>query len=143
MSDAIQRVLTTLRRDEVFLAALATVDAEGRPHVRFVRGRIDDDLTIRCPTSMDTGKVRQIGRDPRVALACGDTDSTRPGTYFEIKGQARISTDAADRRRVWDKRQERWYSGPDDPDFGVVVIRPTLIELLPIGGGPAAQIWRA
>ncbi|MDD5264821.1 MAG: pyridoxamine 5'-phosphate oxidase family protein [Candidatus Bipolaricaulis sp.] len=143
MDDIVERILAGLRRDEFFVAALASVDSGGDPCVRYVRGTIDDDLTIRCPTFLDTNKVRQIQGHPRVALMCGDTESSRPGTYFEIKGEARISTDLGDRRRVWDTLQQKWFSGPDDPDFAVVVIRPTSIEALPIGGGPDAQIWRA
>ncbi len=142
MDDVVQRILKTLRREDVFLAALATVGAGGHPHVRYVRGRIDDDLTIRCPTFMATVKVDQINLEPRVALTCGDTDSARPGTYFEIRGTAHISTDTADRRSVWNERLAKWFSGIDDEQFGVVVIRPSLIEASPIGGGPAPQIWR-
>jgi general stress protein 26 len=143
MDDVAKRIFDTLRKDDVFLAALATVDGDGHPHVRFVRGRIDDDLTIRCPTFLGTGKVEQIREHPRVALTCGDTDSSHAGTYLEIKGEARISTEPADRLRVWGEQQKKWFSGPDDPEFAVVVIRPTLIEVLPIGGGPAPQVWRA
>ena len=111
--------------------------------MRYVRGTIDDGLTIRCPTLLDTNKVRQIEAHPSVALTCGDADPSRPGTYFEIKGEARISTDPGDRLRVWGKLQQKWFSGPDDPDFAVVVIRPASIEALPIGGGSEAQAWRA
>lgn len=141
MSDISNRILGTLRREDVFLAALATVDADGRPCVRYVRARIEDDLTIRCPTFSGTSKVRHIGRDPRVALTCGDTDSSRPGTYFEIRGEARISTDLGDRRAAWNPRLEKWFSGLNDPSYAVVVIRPTRIEALPLGGGPDAQTW--
>jgi general stress protein 26 len=141
VSDIVMRILEVLRRQDVFLAALATVDADGRPCVRYVRARIADDLTIRCPTFAGTSKVRHIGRDPRVALTCGDTDSSRPGSYFEVRGEARISTDDADRRAAWNPNLEKWFSGLDDPNYAVVVIRPTRIEALPIGGGPEAQVW--
>jgi general stress protein 26 len=138
MQDVVERILTGLRRDEFFLAALATVGADGAPCVRYVRGKIDEVLTIRCPTFLDTNKVRQIEAHPGVALTCGDTAPSRPGTYFEIKGEAPISTNLDDRRRVWGTLQQKWFSGPDDPDFAVVVIRPASIEALPIGGGPDA-----
>ena len=141
--DVVERVLAGLRRDEFFLAALATVGANGGPCVRYVRGTIDDDLTIRCPTFLDTNKVAQIRAHPAVALTCGDTDSSHPGTYFEIRGEARISLDPADRRHVWGTLQRKWFSGLDDPEFAVVVIRPTVIEALPIAGGPESQVWRA
>lgn len=141
MSDVAKRILGTLQQEDVFLAALATVDADGRPSVRYVRARIDADLTIRCPTFAGTSKVRHIQRNSRVALTCGDTDSSRPGTYFEIRGVARISRDSTDRHAAWNSRLGQWFSGLDDPNYAVVVIRPTRIGALPIGGGPEAQVW--
>ena len=142
VNDMVGRVLQTLQQEEAFLAALATVDSRGRPHVRYVRGRIDKDLTIRCPTFLDTEKVRQIARDPHVALTCGDTESTRPGSYYQIEGTARISLDPVDRRQAWNSQLEKWFSRPDHPGYAVVVIHPTRIEALPIGGGPAPQTWQ-
>ncbi len=143
MPTASKRIVDGLRRERVILLALATVDANGDPRVRFVRGSVDEELTIRCPTFADTNKVQHVRGHSRVSVTCGDTDSSRPGTYFEIQGDARMSTDPRDRALAWGPQLEKWFSGPEDADYVVIVIRPTRIEALPIGGGPAAEVWSA
>ena len=141
MFDVLERILETLREEPAFLCALATVTGEGHPSVRTMRATIDDDLTIRCPTFLQTDKVAQIRARPEVCLTCGSTDSDRPGSYFRIEGRAEISTDPTDRRLAWNDRLEKWFSGSDDPNYAVVKIVPHRIVALPIGGGPGAQVW--
>ena len=141
MSDVVRRILETLQTEPTFLCALATVTEDGRPSVRTMRATIDQELTIRCPTFLQTNKVAQIRARPEVHLTCGSTDSDRPGSYFRIDGQAEISTDAVDRRLAWSDRLEKWFSGQDDPSYAVVRIVPYRVLALPIGGGPDAEVW--
>lgn len=138
-----ERILATLRREDDFLCALATAGTDGHPHVRYMKGMIDDRLIIRCPTFASTQKVRDIQSRADVSLTCGDTDSSRPGSYFQITARASISQDVADRTTAWTPRLEKWFSGIDDPDYAVVKIEPTRILATPIGGGPAGEIWTA
>ena len=138
----VERILATLRREDDFLCALATVGGDGLPHVRYMKGVIDDQLIIRCPTFLATQKVQDIRNCTDVSLTCGDTDSSRPGSYFQITARAQISQDLADRTAAWTPRMEKWFSGPDDANYAVVRIEPLLIVALPIGGGPAKDIWQ-
>lgn len=138
-----ERILGTLRRKDDFLCALATAGADGHPHVRYMKGVIDDHLTIRCPTFESTQKVRDIQSCADVSLTCGDTDPDRPGSYFQISARASISQDPADRLAAWTPRLEKWFSGIDDPNFAVVRIEPIHILVSPIGGGPARELWTA
>jgi general stress protein 26 len=108
-----------------------------------MKGVIGDDLTIRCPTFVSTQKVRDLEACADVSVTCGDTDSGRPGTYFQITAQARISQESTDRRRAWTPRLEKWFGSADDPNYAVVIIDPIRIVALPIGGGPAAEVWAA
>lgn len=55
-----ERILATLRREDDFLCALASIALDGTPRVRFMKGVIDDDLVIRCPTFASTQKVQDI-----------------------------------------------------------------------------------
>ncbi|MFC2105185.1 pyridoxamine 5'-phosphate oxidase family protein [Candidatus Bipolaricaulota bacterium] len=139
----VKRILAALRREDDFLCALATAGAEGQPHVRYMKGVIDDHLTIRCPTFVSTQKVRDIRSCADVSLTCGDTDSSRPGSYFQIIARATISQDLADRTAAWTPRLEKWFNGIDDPDFAVVRIKPIRILAFPIGGGPVGETWTA
>jgi general stress protein 26 len=136
-----ERIFQTLPKQEPFLCALATVDRQGRPSVRYVRCTIDDGLTFRCPTFIQTRKIQHVRSHPDVSLTCGATDSTAPGTYLQIEGTAEVSLEEADRRAAWSGFLEKWFSGMDDPNFAVVVITPSRILALPIGGGPAAEVW--
>jgi general stress protein 26 len=138
-----KRLLETLRRTDEFLFTLATVGADGCPHVRYMKGVIDDRLTIRCPTFASTQKTQDIQHCGEVALTCGDTDSAQPGSYFQISARAVISEDASDRAATWTPRLEKWFSGVDDSRFVVVKIVPTRIVACPIGGGPSAEVWIA
>ena len=138
----VDRILAILRREDDFLCALATVGIDGFPHVRYMKGVIDDRLTIRCPTFASTQKVRHIQSCADVSLTCGDTDSSRPGSYFQITARAQISQDLADRTAAWTPRMEKWFSGPDDANYAVVRIEPLRIIALPIGGGPAKDVWQ-
>ena len=140
--DGKDALLETVGVGTPFLCALATVDDDGAPAVRFVRAKADPDGTLRIPTFVETAKVRQIRADARVHLTCGNTDAERPGTYFQVAGTAEITTDPAEREAAWTPRLEKWFSGPEDANYAVVTIRPILIVALPIGRTGAPAIWR-
>jgi PPOX class probable F420-dependent enzyme len=71
-------------------AKLATVRADGSPHVAPVWVTLDDDRLV-FTTGRDTLKGRSLRRDPRVALSF---DDDRPPFSFVIyEGEATISTD--------------------------------------------------
>jgi general stress protein 26 len=137
----VDRLLLTLRQEDDFLCALATVGIDGLPHVRYMKGVIDEHLIIRCPTFASTQKVQQIRDCADVSLTCGDTDSSQPGSYFQITAKGTISRDPADKVAAWTSRLEKWFSGVEDPTYLVVKIEPVRILAFPIGGGPAAEIW--
>src|SRR3954452_17983859 len=71
-------------------AKLATVRADGSPHVAPIWVALDDDRLV-FTTGRDTLKVKSLRRDPRVALSA---DDDRPPYSFVIyEGEATISTD--------------------------------------------------
>lgn len=69
---------------------LATVRADGRPHVAPVWFELDGD-TIVFTTGETTVKARNMRRDARVSL-CVD-DETPPFHYIQIEGTAVLSDD--------------------------------------------------
>ena len=140
-SDARRALLDHVGEETPFLCSLSTVREDGGPAVRFVRAKMDESLVLRIPTFAGTHKVRQIQADPRVHIACGSTDSERPGTYFQIDGLAEISTDATERQACWTERLEKWFSGPSDPNYAVVRVAVRRIEALPIGRSGDARCW--
>lgn len=143
VGDVRERLVEVVGEGEPFLCSLATVGADGAPRVRFVRAKVDRDITLRIPTFVGTQKVRDVHADPRVHITCGDTDAERPGTYFQIDGTAEIATDAAEREAAWTPRLSKWFSGLDDANYAVVKVTPTEITALPIGRTGEPCVWRA
>ncbi|WP_372845407.1 pyridoxamine 5'-phosphate oxidase family protein [Pontiella sp.] len=110
------------------LAGLATVTADGLPWTRYVMIRGDEDLTLRCGTFLCARKVEQIKANPEVHLTCGVTDPMDMKSYYQIQGRAEVVTDAAEKQAFWNPTLEPIFSGPDDPNYAVLVIKPYRIE---------------
>ena len=140
MNDTGKSILEELGEDP-FLCSLATVTADGRPWVRFVRATIDEHLVLRVPTFAGTKKLREIEAQPEVHVTCGSTDPTRPGSYFQIEGRAAVRRDAESRRLAWTDHLAKWFRDPDDPGYAVVVVRPHRITRVPIGRDGRAEVW--
>lgn len=140
--DAKQTIIDTLRKDTSEVWSLATVTQDGTPWVRYVRGTVDEDLVLRCPTFAGTKKVAHIESNPAVHVTCGDTDSSKPGTYLQIEGTAEITTQPLDREAAWSDRLAKWFSGPADPNYAVVKITPSRITLCPIGQSGGIEVWK-
>ena len=89
-------------------AKLATVRADGRPHVAPVWYEVDDDGTIVFNTGESTVKGRNLRRDPRASL-CVDDDRP-PFSFVLIDGVVELSDDPDD-LRVWATRIGGRYMG--------------------------------
>jgi general stress protein 26 len=139
MSQLKQRIL------EVFkgpcLSGLATITKDGTPWVRYVMAEASDDMTFRCSTLMNFRKVDQIAANPEVHLTCGITDPMKMTPYLQIQGRAEVVNDAESKEAFWSDRLKMVFSGPDDPNYGVVVIRPYRIEYQVVGSAP--EVWEA
>lgn len=88
---------------------VATVRADGRPHVVPVWFVLDGD-TVVFTTGEDTLKGRRLRRDPRVAL-CVD-EETPPFAFVLIEGTAELMRNAPD-LLDWATRIARRYMGAD------------------------------
>lgn len=110
------------------LANLATITADGLPWTRYVMIAGDDDLTLRCATFLAARKAGQIEQNPEVHLSCGVLNPMEIKPYFQIQGRAEIVADAAEKEALWNPSLVPIFSGPDDPNYAVVVIKPYRIE---------------
>ena len=90
-------------------AKVATVRAEGRPHVAPVWFALDGD-TIVFNTGEATIKGRNLRRDARVCISVDD--ETPPFSFLLIDGIATISSDP-DELREWAGRIAGRYMGAD------------------------------
>ena len=94
---------------------LATVRADGRPHIAPIWFVLDGD-TIVFNTGASTVKGKNIQRDPRVTL-CID-DERPPFAFVIIEGTAEIDADLG-RSLTWATRIAGRYMGVDRADeFG-------------------------
>jgi general stress protein 26 len=59
--------------------------------------------------------------------------------YLQIQGCAEFCTDSAARHAFWSDRLKLVFKGPDDPNYGVVIIRAYRIELWKVGSAP--EVW--
>ncbi|MEU3462547.1 PPOX class F420-dependent oxidoreductase [Streptomyces sp. NPDC006733] len=91
---------------------LATVRADGRPHLAPIWFLLDgDDLVFN--TGKETVKGRNLARDGRVSL-CVDDDRP-PFSFVVIEGTARISEDLP-QVRDWATRIAHRYMGAEQAD---------------------------
>jgi general stress protein 26 len=133
MSDLRHRIFRFAR--DLQLINLATLADDGRPLVRYVVGRADEDLVVRFSTHLDSDKVRQLRADGRVCLTLGATDVRSP-LWLQLDGTASIDTSETARHAFWFDGLRRHFTGVDDPRYCIVTVTPDRIAL-----GP--EIWEA
>jgi hypothetical protein len=108
MSDA--EVQSFLVGPPLHTGKLATVRANGHPHVAPVWYVVDTDGTIVFNTGESTVKGRNLRRDPRASL-CVD-DERPPFSFVVIDGVVDLSDDL-DELRQWATRIGARYMGAD------------------------------
>jgi len=89
---------------------LATVRADGRPHVAPVWYDVDDEGSLVFNTGESTVKGRNLRRDPRASL-CVD-DERPPFSFVVVEGVVEISDDLEEVRR-WAARIGGRYMGAE------------------------------
>ncbi len=128
---------------EPHLTNLATITEDGKPWNRYVIAVGSDDLTIRFSTILNLRKVNHIKKNPEVHLNCGISGMEEMKPYLQIQGKAEITTDQHERNNFWNEGLKSYFSGPEDPNYLIVIVKPYLIEYnKPADMGPP-QIWTA
>ncbi|HIJ70346.1 MAG TPA: pyridoxamine 5'-phosphate oxidase family protein [Planctomycetes bacterium] len=126
MSDLKDRIYEILKGLQ--LASFATVTGDGKPWVRYVMIRGAEDFTIRLATFVKARKVTQIQKNAEVHLTCGITDPQMMAPYLQIQGKARLTIDEAERHRFWFDKLSGIFKGPDDANYGIIIVKPYRIE---------------
>jgi general stress protein 26 len=139
MNDLEAKIRTILEQPQT--AALATISAGGAPWVRYVTIRADRDFTLNFCTALSTRKASEIAANPLVHLTCGDLQPPDGSAYLQIAGRAEIRSDAATKLKYWQEGWQRYFSGPDDPDYIMVFVHPSRIEYN-APGSAAPGVWK-
>ena len=140
MSDLKQRIFEIIQKPQ--LASMATITKDGKPWVRYVMSVGNEDLKIRFASFVNARKVAQIQQNPEVHLTCGVTDLKVMNPYLQIQGKAKLTTDKVERETFWNDELKNIFKGPDDPNYGVIVVIPYCIELC-TPGKFEPEIWEA
>lgn len=127
MEDLKKRIFSVISKPH--LAGFATVTDETKPWVRYVMPVASEDLTVRFATFVTSRKVGQFEKNPEVHLVCGVTDPENWENYMQIQGRAELVTDQPEKDSFWNNNLKGIFEGPQDPNFGVVIVKPYRIEL--------------
>lgn len=127
MTDLKQRIFEAAR--ELQLANFATVTEDGKPWVRYVMAKADKDLLFRFCSRLDTRKIRHIKKNPNVHISLGVSNLETARNWLQVEGKAEVSTDKNERHEFWFDELKNFFKGPDDPDYCIVIVRPSRIEL--------------
>ena len=109
------------------LAHLITLNPDGSPQATCVWVGLEDDEIVSGHLRADQRKLRNIARDPRVALSIEGTEVQPPGLkqYLVVHGRARLEEGGAPELL---QRLAHVYLGPDvtfppmaDPPPGTVI----------------------
>ncbi len=138
MSDLNQRILDILHKPQ--LASLATVTEQNNPWVRYVVTVGDGKFNLRCATFASSRKVGQIEKNANVHLTCGVNSFAQMQPYLQIQAKARVTADKDERHNFWNDMLAPIFTGPDDPQYVVIIIEPYRIEYC-TPGSYQPEIW--
>jgi general stress protein 26 len=130
------------------VAGFATITEEGKPWVRYVTAHGSEDLTIRFTTALNARKVAHIARNPEVHLVTGifGPKPTKGTKFLQMEGIAKVVTDKSEREALWIDRFKRIFTGPGDPNFGIIIVTPYRIELYTVvdpDKPEVIEVWEA
>lgn len=140
MNDLKQRIFDLAKEPQ--LINLATITEDGKPWVRYVVGNADEALSIRFCTSLCSDKIRHMRQNPNVHVSLGAKDIMTTKAWLQIEGVAEISTAKAERDAFWYDGLKAYFNGPDDPNYCIVIVKPSRIGLGSMGS-MTPEIWQA
>ena len=130
------------KMSELTLASFATVTPDGKPWVRYVVVKADENLDMWFATFKTSRKIDQIAANPDVHLVLGVTDLTSAASWIQVQGRAEIRDDTETKNAVWYSMLEPMFTGPDDPNYTVCKITPHRIEYY-VMNRQQPEVWEA
>lgn len=140
MSDSKDKIMNILNEPQ--LAVLATVCEDGKPWCRYVLVFTDENMNIRFATNIATRKVSQTEKNPEVHLTCGVTNPFEVQSWLQIQGRAHTDTSEETKKDFWYDMLDHIFSGPDDPSYAVMEVKPYRIEYIE-AGKLEPEVWEA
>ncbi|MWV45876.1 general stress protein [Paenibacillus sp. HJL G12] len=111
--------------------AFATIEGN-RPKQRYM-ALYNQGLSIHLVSDRKTHKVEELQENPHVSLLLGyEKGGTKD--VVEIEGTCTVSDNNELRKQVWKPEFEKMFSGPDDPDYVILQVKPVRIEFTSSSG---------
>ncbi|MNO23348.1 General stress protein 26 [compost metagenome] len=130
-----QTILKAL--DDNKFGSFGTIEAGNKPKVRYM-AVFHDGLQIYLATNRKTHKVEELQDNPNAFLLLG-YEQGGGKDVLEIEATVAVTKDEGLRSKVWNKELEKWFKGPDDPDYVILELMPTRIEY--IGKDQRNGVW--
>ncbi len=126
--DRVRQVMAAVHNVHV----LATVDAEGKPQMRWMGAVVEDPdapWTFYLACGKNSRKMAQIAQNPHAQLLFSKEDDWQVAT---LSGTAEAVDCAHCRQLLWDNvpAMQQYYSGVDDPNMGIIKFTTRCLELL-------------
>jgi len=135
-----------MERDEIIAAArelitsgrsfvLATVGEDGFPQMRWMGAAyLEELITVYMAAGAESRKMGQIRSEPKSQLMFQSDDYSRVGT---LTGSSEVVEDAGTKQKVFAgiAAASQYFSGPDDPNFGVIKFTCRRVEMLGLTEG--------
>jgi general stress protein 26 len=128
--------------------SVATVDTGNRPRSRILH-TIWEGSTGWTATRRHSLKAKHLAHSPHVSLAY-IADVAKP---VYVEAVAAWADDLADRQRIWDLFRaappplgydpEPIFQRVDHPEYGLLRLTPSRIELADVSGAGMGRIWRS
>ncbi len=116
---------------------LATCEGD-QPRVRAMMPVMRDDGTLLAATFPHMKKIQQIQKNPKFEICFVD----RKLSHCRFEGRAAVSQDKALKEELWNKQMmlRQFFGGPDDPNFILLVLKPTRIAMMNIGDKDYSEV---
>lgn len=132
--DRVRAVMAAVKNVHV----LATVDADGKPQMRWMGALAEDPATpwtfyLAC--GRDSRKMQQIAANSHAQLLFSKEDDWQVAS---LSGFAESVDNPEIRQLLWDTipAMKNYYSGPEDPMMGIIKFRTECMELLAMNEQP-------
>ena len=101
--------------------------------------RVDDDGAIWFLSGKDSKHNSNILRDPSVQLIYADPSSMR---FLNVAGKALIVVEKSTLESLYQKSDDAWFSGNDDPNLTAIKIDPQSAHYWDVQGGRLVALWK-
>ena len=123
--------------------ALATV-ADNEARVRMVHPTWEGDI-LWIATGPKSAKAREIQKNGAIDIQF--QVAPEDFTHLLVRGTASVLTDQATKDRIWDVMDydlaQFWPAGPASPEYCVIKVQPTRVELSEMFGTMNKRVWKA